>query len=143
MTQFSGVRRVAFLMEGATVPGVGAAWRLVAKPIGRDTFGDILLPPIFVDRPAWGAAYLTGTEITGIANVFEAQFKIELRDAAGNVLDEAPVTASCGTGCWGSFSVRLHYDVKKSQWGELRVFDISEADSTVVGLRIYPVWLRA
>ena len=29
--------------------------------------------------------------------------------------------ATCGTGCWGTFDVRIPYSVSKAQWGTLRV----------------------
>ena len=133
VTQFASVKSVDIRVNGA-----GYADRVY----DRGTYRDEVLPVIFVDRPAWGAGYVSGTEITGVANVFEAQFLVALRDAAGKELDRVSVTASCGSGCWGDFSVRLHYDVTKAQWGTLRVWDISESDSSVIGLRAYPVYLR-
>lgn len=143
LTQFPTVTRVHFLVDGKDTPtDPPTVWRLVAEPMGRGPLRDLLMAPIFVDRPAWGASYLSGTEITGLANVPEAQFLVALRDASGAVLDQEAVTASCGTGCWGTFSVKLHYEVAKAQWGTLRVWDISEADSTVIDLRTYPVYLR-
>jgi len=132
-TQFASVDGVTIMVNGE---GYSDAM------YGRGSFRDVLLPSIFVDRPAWGASYISDTEISGVANVFEAQFLVAVYDHQGIRLDDAAVTASCGSGCWGAFSTKLHYDVTAAQWGELRAWDISEADSSVIDLRTYPVYLR-
>ena len=80
--------------------------------------------------------------VTGLANVFEAQFRIALLDRNDKVLVDVPVVASCGTGCWGRFDVTLSYDVSSAQWGTLRVWDISEYSGRPVAVREYPVYLR-
>jgi hypothetical protein len=38
--------------------------------------------------------------------------------------------------------VTLSYDVSRSQWGTLRVWDISEYSGKPVAVREYPVYLR-
>ena len=60
----------------------------------------------------------------------------------GKVLAESPVLASCGSGCWGRFAATLTYDVSRSQWGTLRVWDISEGSGRPAAVREYPVYLR-
>jgi germination protein M len=141
LTQFSSVDRVRFLLDGDAATIFRSEGVVLAQPTNRTAFRD-LLPEIFVDRPAWGAAYASGTPITGIANVFEAQFRIAIRDKAGHVLADEAVLASCGTGCWGTFDIHLDYAVASAQWGSLRVWDISERDGTVIDLREYPIYLR-
>ena len=64
-----------------------------------------------------------------------------LLDRNDKVLVEAPVLATCGTGCWGRFDVTLSYKVSTAQWGTLRVSDISEYTAPVA-VREYPVSLR-
>ncbi len=100
-----------------------------------------LLPAIFVDRPAWGASLGNPGRVSGLANVFEATFQVELRNAAGKVLAEKTVMASCGTGCWGTFATDLGYTVAKAQYGTLRVFDRSAKDGTPENVTQYRVWL--
>jgi hypothetical protein len=65
-----------------------------------------------------------------------------LLDRNDKVLVDVPVTATCGTGCWGRFDVTLSYRVATAQWGTLRVWDVSEFSGRDVGVREYPVYLR-
>jgi germination protein M len=151
LTQFTTVARVNFKLEGKPVkvlfgmadPEDGSSEAIVLdKPVTRASYRDHYLPLIFVDRPAWGAALLNPGRVTGLANVFEAQFRIALLDRNDKVLVDVPVLATCGTGCWGGFDVTLSYDVSSAQWGTLRVWDISEYSGKAVAVREYPVYLR-
>ena len=49
--------------------------------------------------------------------------------------------ATCGSGCWGTFDVTIHYTVSKAGWGTLRVWEPSAKDGSVTNLTEYPVWL--
>jgi hypothetical protein len=157
LTQFTTVDRVNFKLDGKPVkvlfgmadPESGASEAIAMdKPLTRATYRDHysyrdhFLPLIFVDRPAWGAALLNPGRVTGLANVFEAQFRIALLDHNDKVLVDVPVRASCGTGCWGTFDVTLPYHVSSAQWGTLRVWDISEYSGRPAAVREYPVYLR-
>ena len=142
LTQFSTVDRVNFEIEGKPVKEFASPEIALDKPVTRATYRDRYLPLIFVDRPAWGAALLSPGQVTGLANVDEAQFRIALLDRNDKVLVDRPVTASCGTGCYGRFDVTLSYVVSKAQWGTLRVWDVSEYSGRDVAVREYPVWLR-
>jgi germination protein M len=130
LTQFSSVQKVAIQIEGSPL----------AAHAARDGYTD-LLPAIFVDRPAWGAAAGNPVKVNGMANVFEATFRVQVKDANGKVVADQQVMASCGTGCWGNFSTSVAYTVGKAQWGTLRVFDLSAKDGTPVDVTEYPVWL--
>jgi hypothetical protein len=114
---------------------------ILDRPVGRTDYDDELLPAIFVDRPAWGAALPLPGRVTGLANVFEAQFSIALLDRQGSVLVQRAVMATCGTGCWGTFDVSLAYVVSTAQWGTLRVWEDSAQDGQPVHVRSYPIWL--
>jgi len=140
LTQFSTVKTVVFQIEGQTVTVFGSEGIVLDGPVGRADYYD-QLPSIFVDRPAYGAAIGNPARVTGNANVFEAQFRMAVLDRAGKTLVDAPVMATCGTGCRGTFSVTLDYAVAKAQWGTLRVYDPSEKDGTPEDIRDYPVWL--
>ena len=142
LTQFTAVDRVNFKLEGTPVKVFTSAEVVLDKPVTRVTYRDRYLPLIFVDRPAWGAGLLNPGRVTGLANVFEAQFRIALLDRNDKVLVDVPVVASCGTGCWGGFDVTVSYDVSSSQWGTLRVWDISEYSGKPVAVREFPVYLR-
>ena len=118
LTQFPAVKEVRIGVEGSD-PEPAA---------GRADFQSIALPSIFVDRPAWNAAAGNPMRVTGLANVFEATFRVQVLDGKGKVLADQQVMATCGTGCWGSFKADVPYNVAKPQYGTLRVFDLSAKD---------------
>ena len=140
LTQFPTVRGVLFQVEGKTVTTFGSEGIVLDGPQARDDFYD-LLPSIFVDRPAYGAAIGNPARITGNANVFEASFRIAILDASGRTLKDEHAMASCGTGCRGTFDLTIRYTVSKAQWGTLRVFYGSAQDGSPQDIRDYPVWL--
>jgi germination protein M len=150
LTQFTTVDRVNFKLDGKPVkvlfgmadPDGSSEKIILDKPVTRATYRDHYLPVIFVDRPAWGAALLNPGRVTGLAYVFEAQFRIAVLDRNDKVLVDRPVLATAGTGTWGRFDVTLAYDVSTAQWGTLRVWDISEYSGKPVAVREYPVYLQ-
>jgi hypothetical protein len=142
VTQFRSVDRVAFRLDGEAVTVFSSEGILLRKPATRATYRDDFLPPIFVDRPAWGGALPSPGRVTGLANVFEAQFRVAILDRRGRVLVDRPVLATAGTGSWGRFDVTLSYDVSTAQWGTLRVWDPSERDGSPESIREYPVHLQ-
>jgi hypothetical protein len=140
LTQFPTVTGVRFQLDGEPVTALGGEGIVLDQPVGRDDFRD-QLPAIFVDRPAWGASLGNPGTVSGEANVFEATFQVELLDASDRTLVGKTVTASCGTGCWGSFRTSLAYTVGRGQWGTLRVFESSAQDGAEINITEYPVWL--
>jgi spore germination protein GerM len=140
LTQFSTVDAVRFQVEGEPITVFGAQGVVLDHPVGRADFLD-QLPAIFIDRPAWGASLGNPGRVSGLANVFEATFQVQLLNANGAVIAEQTVMASCGTGCWGSFSTTLRYDVGRAQYGTLRVFNRSARDGTPENVTSYQVWL--
>jgi germination protein M len=140
LTQFPTVDSVLFQLDGKPVSTFSGEGVILDHPVDRADYYD-QLPAIFVDRPAWGAAIGNPARVAGLANVFEAQFRVRLMDGSGTVLADKPVMASCGTGCWGTFKIDLAYTVPKAQYGTLRVYDISEKDGTVIDVTEYKVWL--
>jgi hypothetical protein len=79
--------------------------------------------------------------VAGTADVFEAQFRLQVLDGRRNVLADLPVLATCGTGCRGTFDVTVHYAIPTAEWGTLRVFDLSAKDGTPIDVSEIPVWL--
>ena len=55
------------------------------QPVGRADYTD-QLPAIFVDRPAWGGVLGNPARLVGMANVFEATFRVRILDGAGHKL---------------------------------------------------------
>lgn len=140
LTQFPTVESVAFRLDGQPTTVFGGEGVTLDGPVGREEFRE-QLPEIFVDRPAWGASAGQPIRVTGLTRVFEATFTIQLFDARGLAVAEDHVTATCGTGCWGTFDVTIDYDVSEAQWGTLRAFESSAQDGSPVNVREYPVWL--
>ncbi len=140
LTQFTTVKSVIFQIDGVTVTSFGSDGIPLDGPVGRADFYD-QLPSIFVDRPAFGAAFADGGKASGNANVFEATFRMAILDATGKSLVDQQVMATCGTGCRGTFGVNLHYTVSKGQWGTLHAYNLSAKDGTPEDIRDYPVWL--
>ena len=140
LTQFSAVKSVVFQIEGQTVTVFGSEGIVLNGPVGRADYTD-QLPAIFVDRSAYGAALGNPGRVAGNANVFEATFRVAVIDAGGKTLLDQQVTATCGTGCRGTFDVTVRYAVSKGQWGTLRVYDASAKDGSPENVREYPAWL--
>lgn len=79
--------------------------------------------PIVVSRPAAGTRVGNPLTVAGTANTFEAWVGVKVLDARGKQVAWTYTTATCGTGCRGTFSVRLSYDVTHEQEGLIVVFD--------------------
>jgi spore germination protein GerM len=140
LTQFPTVDSVLFQIEGRPVTVFGSAGIVLGGPVGRADYEE-LLAPIFVDRPAFGAAIGNAARITGASNVFEATFRIAILDGDGRVIVDQMAMSTCGSGCYGTFDVTLGYDVARAQWGTLRVYAASAKDGSPEHVRDYPVWL--
>jgi germination protein M len=142
LTQFPTITGVIFEIDGEQTPAVVPGGAVVDQftPITRD-FYDALLPAIWVDRPSWGGVLPSGSLVSGSANVFEAQFRLRVLDASGHAVTDIPVAAKCGTGCRGTFEVKIAYGVKTAQWGTLRVFEPAAKDGSPTHVVDYPVWL--
>jgi hypothetical protein len=140
LTQFPTVDKVRFELDGRPVTTFSSEGIVLDGPVGRADYRD-MLPAIFVDRPAWGASLGNPGRVSGLANVFEATFRVQLLDAEGGILADEQVMATCGTGCWGRFSTELAYDVAEAQYGTLRVFDLSARDGAPENVSEYRVWL--
>ncbi len=140
LTQFPTITGVRFQLDGQAVTTFSGEGIVLDHPVGRADYTDFL-PPIWVDRPAWRGVLASPARVTGLANVFEAQFQVQVLNAADRTLIDVPVTASCGSGCWGTFDVSLTYAVSAAQWGTLRVYDRSAQDGAPEHVVDYPVWL--
>ena len=134
LTQFPTVSGVRFEIDG--VPPKTVFIGILTRADYTDQ-----LPAIFVDRPAWGGVLGNPARLVGVANVFEATFRVRILDGAGRALAAASVMASCGSGCWGTFDATIRYTVSKAGWGTLQVFEPSAKDGSRTNITEYPVWL--
>jgi hypothetical protein len=140
LTQFPTVKQVAFQLDGEPVTVFSGEGIVVDKPSDREDY-EAFLPSVFVERPTWGATLGNPVRVSGIANVFEAVFFVEVRDADGDTLAKERVMASCGTGCWGTFDVSIPYDVSSRQEGSVVTYNLSAKDGSIEDERSYPVTL--
>ena len=140
LTQFPTVTGVSFQIDGAPKTVFDADGVAFDGPVGRDDFTD-QLPAIFIDRPAWSGALSNPARVIGLANAFEATFRVEILDSADQTLAAAPVGATCGSGCWGTFDVTIPFSVGEAGWGTLRAFEPSAKDGSPTNITEYPVWL--
>jgi len=137
LTQFPTVTSVDVQVEGQSSSTEGG----IDLAMTRESTATGALAAIFVDSPAWGGVLANPARVTGLANVFEAAFRIQVLDGAGHSLADIPAMATCGTGCWGTFDVAVRYSVGSAQWGTLRVYDRSAKDGSKEHVVDYPVWL--
>jgi hypothetical protein len=138
LTQFGTVRSVHWRISGQDVTTIGGV------PVsGRQTrpaySGD--LPAITVASPAIGAMVTSPVTVSGTADVFEAVVSIEILNSAGQEIARTFTTASCGTGCRGSYTTTISYSVPATQKGTLEVFERSAKDGSPVNMQKIPVTL--
>jgi hypothetical protein len=122
LTQFPTVDGVLFSLDGEPIDVLGGEGVIIDHPLQRRDFAD-LLPPILVTAPALNQAVQGSVLIRGSANVFEANVGIQILDAQGNVLVETFTTATCGTGCRGTYRTRVPFQVDQAQLGTIVVHD--------------------
>jgi germination protein M len=140
LTQFPTVSGVRFELDGVPVTVFSGEGVILDAPVDRADYHE-LLASVFVDRPAWGGVLGNPARLVGLANVFEATFHVRILDGEGHSLADGPVTATCGTGCWGTFDVTIPYAIGTAAWGTLQVYELSAADGSIQNLTEYPVWL--
>jgi len=141
LTQFSGVRSVAFKLNGKRIESLGGEGVNVAPSVDRADFENVM-PAILVESPLPGQTVTSPLRLKGSANVFEAQFNAKLTGAKGRTLAEKSVKATSGSGTRGTFSTKLSFDVNSRTKGTVSVFDISEKDGSIVDRVDIPVRLR-
>jgi spore germination protein GerM len=122
ITQFPTVKGVVFSLDGEPIDVLGGEGVLLDHPLTRRDYVD-LLPAILVTAPALTASVESPVFIRGSANVFEANVGIQILDEDGNVLVETFTTATCGTGCRGTYRTRVRYEVDHAQQGTIVVHD--------------------
>jgi germination protein M len=102
---------------------------------------EAFVPPILVEQPSPAETVTSPLRVTGNANTFEATFNYDLQDAKGRSLAKDFVTASSGSGTRGTFDFKIPFSVDAPQDGELKVFELSAEDGSVVHERVIPLRL--
>jgi hypothetical protein len=122
LTQFPTVQKVRFRLDGTPVNVFSSEGIVLDHPVGRADYAD-LLPAIEVTKPSEGDRVTSPVTVAGTANVFEANVTVEVLDAAGKVVGNTFTTATCGTGCRGTYSVPVSFKVEREQSGTIVVHD--------------------
>lgn len=139
LTQFPTVNQVTFRLDGKPVTVFGGEGIVLDHPSTRASF-ESLTPPILVEFPARGATTGSPIRVSGSANVFEAQFRMELTDPTGRVLAGHAVTATAGTGTRGAFDTSVAYSGYRGP-ATLTAFDVSPKDGSRIDVVRIPVQL--
>lgn len=84
--------------------------------------------PIVVDTPQEGEEITSPLVLSGSADVFEANVSYRVVTSTGDVLKRGFTTASCGSGCRGTFSVTIPFDVDEPTAATIEVFEESAED---------------
>jgi germination protein M len=122
LTQFPTVQKVSFRLDGAPVNVFSSEGIVLSHPVGRGDYKD-LLPVIVVSQPTRGSRVTSPVTVAGSANVFEANVTVKVLDADGRVVGSTFTTASCGTGCRGTYSVDVRFRTAREQGGTIVVSD--------------------
>ena len=126
---------VRFTVNGAEPGPYGSEGLLLDTVFPRDYFLDQgQLNNVLVTTPIGPES----TEISGIANVFEANVAYEIRDASGEVVDGGFEMVACGTGCWGRFTIELDPALLEPG-GEVRLFWNSPEDGEPTNVVVVPI----
>lgn len=135
-TQFGELESVLFTVEGRPVDQFGSEGLDLSEPVGRDTFVDNL-NLINITAPVGGNDSEGALLVQGLANVFEASVIIEVLDEEGQVVYQDFATATCGTGCWGSFTHTIDYPFTGTE--TVRVYQASAEDGSPTNVVTVPV----
>jgi hypothetical protein len=141
-TGFAEVDAIEFLIEGEPVEVFSGEGIILDGPQTRADWFDEA-QAIHVDIPVIGTTIGSPITIAGTANVFEATLQYEVTTDAGEVLASGFTTATCGTGCWGDFSVDVAYVLDQESPGFVNVFVSSPRDGARENIMSYPVTLLA
>ena len=120
LTQFPTVKGVRFSLDGEPIDVLGGEGVVIDHPLARRDYAD-LLPVILVTSPTLNQTVRSPVLIRGSANVFEANVGIQILDADGEIITETFTTATCGTGCRGTFRIRVPYELLEGQAGDATI----------------------
>jgi Immunoglobulin-like domain of bacterial spore germination/Sporulation and spore germination len=131
--QFSTVDKVVIKVEGAEI---------YETPQTTDEY-ERFLPAISVQSPSIGETVSSPVTVSGSANVFEATVSLRILDSNGHEVARGFTTATCGTGCRGTYSTTLSYHVDHDQPGKVQVYESSAKDGSAINVVSIPVTLTA
>ena len=111
LTRVPGVRSVRLWLEGRPADVFSAEGLEITGPLTRADFPDLAPydddPPVVLLEPVPGSEVGEPVQVRGTANVFEAQVGLRVRDDQGRIIVQTWTSATCGTGCRGTFAMVL------------------------------------
>lgn len=102
LTQFPGVDRVAFRIDGEPRTAIGGEGVVVDPPVGRDAFTAVT-PVILVESPLPGESVGGTLTVTGSSATFEGTVQLTVTDGEGEIVYEGFFTSTGANGVWGPF----------------------------------------
>ena len=138
LTQFDSIDGVRFEVNGTPLTNFGGYE--LDGPQRRASFAD-QLPAILVQSPGIGERVSSPVTISGTADVFEAVVSIAILDEHRRTVASSFTMATCGTGCRGSYTTDVRYDVGTRQPGTIRVYEVSAKDGSPLHVVEIPVIL--
>jgi hypothetical protein len=138
LTQFDSIDEVLFDVNGVPLTNFGGYE--LDGPQRRANYAD-QLPFILVQTPGIGDRVSSPVTIAGTADVFEAVVSIAILDEHGRTVASSFTMATCGTGCRGSYTTDVRYDVGTRQPGTIRVYEVSAKDGSPLHVVEIPVTL--
>jgi hypothetical protein len=143
MSQFSSVDGgVNIQLDGDPIRPFDIDGNFLDRPWVREDFEQIV-PAIVIQSPTAGQSVGSPVPISGTADVFEATVSLRLLDEDGNEIANGFTTATCGTGCRGTFEATLDYRVDHGQRGTVEAFEASAEDGHPINVADVPVTLAA
>jgi spore germination protein GerM len=127
---------VLFTVNGEPVTAFGSEGLDLSEPVDRESFLDelaliFLTEPLVHDEGAY--------QVVGASNTFEASLMVEVVDGDGEVVYEEPLTATCGSGCWGTFATEIDPSVIAPGESSVRLLEYSAEDGSPINVVTVPV----
>lgn len=132
--QYDDVNSVEIVQEGTPLteaPLTEASYERLLAPI-------VLTEPPYAEHPK---SFVDDVRIEGTANVFEATVAYEVVDGDGDVISDGFTTATCGSGCRGTFSEWITFDVAQPTLATVSVYSPSAEDGSRLFEVSVPVYL--
>ena len=138
LTQFEGVNKVAFELDGTIANSIGGEGIIVSPSVTRANF-EGQAPAILVESPVPGQSVTSPVHVGGSANVFEAQFRAKVVDPSGKTLTDQAIKATSGTGTRGTFSANIPFSPTRAGLGSIVFYEPSAKDGSPINVVKIPV----
>lgn len=140
-TALDGADSVLFRIDGDEVDVFSAEGLVIDGPQTRADYEDFL-PIVLIESPLSGAEVTSPITVSGLANAFEATVSLRIETLDSTPLVEGFTTATCGTGCFGSFSSDLYFDVDAATPARVVALEYSARDGAPINVFSVPVTLN-